>query len=248
MSATNSTPNYDLPQYVATDKPTYLGDFNKAMLDIDTNMKTIENKAVSAESSVATANSNASQALENANQASTKADTAQATATQAQTTATTAKNTADTAQSTATSAQSTANTANETANMNTQTINKMKTWTEPVSIVDSGLSNSLLNCSYNLELKMLSLYGRLNFNRNNPNNIILGTLPEEVRPSTTRTITNGLTPVYPIGQSGDGAGIPADLTINPQGQIVLYNNGVGAPSRLNYGFMQLMLNISDWLD
>ena len=46
MSATNSTPNYDLPQYVATDKPTYLGDFNKAMLDIDTNMKTIDNKAV----------------------------------------------------------------------------------------------------------------------------------------------------------------------------------------------------------
>lgn len=251
MSATNSTPNYDLPQYVATDKPTYLGDFNKAMLDIDTNMKSIDNKASSAESSVATANSNASQALENANQASTKADNAQATATQAQSTATTAKNTADTAQSTATEAQNTANTANETANMNTQNINKMKSWTEPVSIIDSALSSSptsSLNCSYNLEMKLLTLYGRIDFLRYNPNNIILGTLPEEVRPSTTRTILNGLTPVYPIGTSGDGAGIPADLTINPQGQIVLYNNGVGAPSRLNYGFIQLMLNISDWLD
>lgn len=251
MSATNSTPNYDLPQYVATDKPTYLGDFNKAMLDIDTNMKSIDNKASSAESSVATANSNASQALENANQASTKADNAQATATQAQTTATTAKNTADTAQSTATAAQNTANTANETANMNTQNIANMKKWTTPVSIIDSGLNtgnNTYLNCSYNLELKMLNLYGRLDFLRDNPNNIILGTLPEEVRPSAIRTITNGLTPVYPIGQAGDGAGIPADLTINAQGQIVLYNNGVGAPSRLNYGFIQLMLNISDWLD
>lgn len=249
MSATNSTPNYDLPQYVATDKPTYLGDFNKAMLDIDTNMKTIENKAVSAESSVATANSNASQALENANQASTKADTAQATATQAQSTATTAKNTADTAQSTATAAQNTANTANETANMNTQNIANMKKWTTPVSIIDSALSStSFLNCSYNLEMKLLTLYGRIDFLRDNPNNIILGTLPEAVRPSETRTITNGLTPVYPIGTAGDGAGIPADLTINPQGQIVLYNNGVGAPSRLNYGFIQLMLNISDWLD
>ena len=249
MSATNSTPNYDLPQYVATDKPTYLGDFNKAMLDIDTNMKTIENKAVSAESSVTTANSNASQALKNANQASTKADTAQATATQAQTTATTAKNTADTAQSTATTAKNTADTANETANMNTQTIKKIKTWTSPVSIVNSALSSgSTLNCSYNLEMKLLNLYGRLNFLKNNPNNIILGTLPEEVRPSATRTITNGLTPVYPIGESGDGAGIPADLTINTQGQIVLYNNGEGAPTRLNYGFVQLTLNISDWLD
>ena len=115
MSATNSTSNYGLPQYVATDKPTYLGDFNKAMLDIDTNMKSIDNKASSAESAVATANTNASQALENANQASTKADTAQATATQAQTTATTAKNTAENAQSTATQAQTTATQAQSTA-------------------------------------------------------------------------------------------------------------------------------------
>lgn len=248
MSATNSTPNYNLPQYVATDKPTYLGDFNKAMLDIDTNMKSIENKAESAESASTTANSNASQALQNANQAQSTAESAQATASQANTKAETAQSTATSAQSTATSAQSTANTANETANMNSQNINKMKTWTEPVSIIDSAISNSSLNCSYNLELKMLSLYGRLNFERDNPNNIILGTLPEEVRPSTTRTISNGLTPVYPIGDAGNGAGIPADLTINPQGQIVLYNNGVGAPSRLNYGFIQLMLNISDWLD
>lgn len=248
MSASNSTPNYGLPQYVADDKPTYLGDFNKAMLDIDTNMKSIDNKAEGAESGIASVQATANQALENANQASTKADTAQATATQAQTTATTAKNTADTAQSTATEAQNTANTANETANMNTQNITNIKKWTKPVSIINSAIINSSLNCSYNLELRMLSLYGRLNFERDNPNNIILGTLPKAVRPSETRTISNGLTPVYPIGQSGDGAGIPADLTINPQGQIVLYNNGVGAPSRLNYGFVQLMLNISDWLD
>ena len=246
MSSTNTTPNFGLPQYIPTDKPTYLGDFNKAMLDIDTNMKSIENKAVSAESSVATANSNASQALENANQASTKADTAKATATQAQTTATTAKNTADTAKSTADTAKSTADTANSTANMNTNLINNIKKWTKPQNIVDSGLTSSSLNCSYNKELGLLNLYGKFNILRSNPNNIILGTLPEEIRPKNTRTIINGFTPVYPIGSAGDGAGIPADLTINSQGQIVLYNNGVGAPPTLNYGFIQLMLNISDW--
>lgn len=232
MSSTNTTPNYGLPQYIPTDKPTYLGDFNKAMLDIDTNIKTIENKAVSAESSVATANSNASQALENANQASTKADTAQAASTQAQKTATTAKNTADT--------------ANSTANRNTNSINNIKKWTEPQNIVNSEFTGSSLKCSYNKELGLLNLYGKFNILRNNPNNIILGTLPEEIRPTNTRTIINGFTPVYPIGSAGDGAGIPADLTINPQGQIVLYNNGVGAPTTLNYGFIQLMLNISDW--
>lgn len=116
MSATNQTPNYGLPQYVGSDVPSYLGDFNKAMLDIDTAIKGVDNKATSAESSVATANANASEALENAQSASTKADTAQATATQAQTAATQAQSTAETAQSTATTAKNTADTANTTAN------------------------------------------------------------------------------------------------------------------------------------
>lgn len=38
MSYTNHTPNYNLPQYVGTDKPTFLGDFNNAMTTIDTQM------------------------------------------------------------------------------------------------------------------------------------------------------------------------------------------------------------------
>lgn len=248
MSATNSTPNYDLPQYVATDKPTYLGDFNKAMLDIDTNMKTIDNKATSAEGQVSTAVSTANQAIENANQASTKADTAQATATQAQTTATTAKNTADTAQSTATEAQTTATQADTLAQQVQTALNNIKNnWTEAENIIDSALSsNGYLYCSYNKDLNIISLFGRITFNRDNPNNIIIGTLPSEIKPSTERTITNGLTPVYPIGESGDGAGIPADLVVNTQGQIVLYNNNVGAPARINYGFVQLMLNAYEW--
>lgn len=39
MPFTNSTPNYGLPQYIATDKPTYLGDANSAYATIDTRMK-----------------------------------------------------------------------------------------------------------------------------------------------------------------------------------------------------------------
>lgn len=138
MSATNSTPNYGLPQYVADDKPTYLGDFNKAMLDIDTNMKSIDNKAEGAESGIATVQETANQALENANTANTKADTAQATATQAQTTATTAKNTAETAQSTATQAQSTATQAQSTA---TQALAKTNIVFDKVLETDQNIVN-----------------------------------------------------------------------------------------------------------
>lgn len=47
MAYTNKTPNLELPQYVGTDKPTYLVDFNSAMSTIDsavhTNSVNIEN-------------------------------------------------------------------------------------------------------------------------------------------------------------------------------------------------------------
>lgn len=38
MPYTNKTPHYNLPQYIGSDKPTYLGDFNDAMSIIDTNI------------------------------------------------------------------------------------------------------------------------------------------------------------------------------------------------------------------
>lgn len=173
MSATNSTPNYGLPQYVADDKPTYLGDFNKAMLDIDTNMKTIDNKAESAESSVSTAVSTANQALENANTAQSTADTAQSTATSAQSTANTAKTTATSAKSTAETAQSTANTANDNATEALNLLNQFNL-TESVKLTNSNFtaktnvsainSNTGLNIIADETYKVFKLYGKVNVN------------------------------------------------------------------------------------
>ena len=40
MASTNKTPNYNLPQWVATDKP-QMADFNTAMADIDTNINLV---------------------------------------------------------------------------------------------------------------------------------------------------------------------------------------------------------------
>ena len=48
MSSTNKTPNYDLSQYVGTDKPTYLGDYNGDMLKIDEQMKANNDAATGA--------------------------------------------------------------------------------------------------------------------------------------------------------------------------------------------------------
>ena len=54
MSFTNKTPNYDLPQYIATDKPSYLVDANGAYLAIDTAMKANETAAATAQSTADT--------------------------------------------------------------------------------------------------------------------------------------------------------------------------------------------------
>lgn len=52
MPYTNQTPNYGLPQYIATDKPTYLGDANGAYSKLDTQMKANADAAAATQSSV----------------------------------------------------------------------------------------------------------------------------------------------------------------------------------------------------
>lgn len=55
MSHTNSTPNYNLPQFVGTDKPTWLNDVNGAMSAIDTQMKANADSATTAGTKATTA-------------------------------------------------------------------------------------------------------------------------------------------------------------------------------------------------
>lgn len=55
MSSTNKTTNYKLSQYIGTDKPTYLGDYNSDMTKIDTQLKANADSASNAASAAGTA-------------------------------------------------------------------------------------------------------------------------------------------------------------------------------------------------
>lgn len=44
MAFSNKTENYDLPQFIADDTPTWLDDFNKAMQIIDRVLKELADK------------------------------------------------------------------------------------------------------------------------------------------------------------------------------------------------------------
>lgn len=56
MGYTNKTSHYNLPQWIAGDKPSWLGDVNTAMLNIDTAIAGADASATAAESSAAAAN------------------------------------------------------------------------------------------------------------------------------------------------------------------------------------------------
>ena len=135
FASTNKTANYDLPQFVGTDKPTWLGDFNSAMSAIDAGMA--ENKAdiKSMDTRVTSAESSAS----SASQAVTTLTGRVATVESGVSTATT---TANNAQQTATSALNTANTANGKADTNTSDISSLST---RVSTCESNISLFNLN-------------------------------------------------------------------------------------------------------
>ena len=242
MSATNKTTNYDLPQYVSTDVPSYLGDFNSTMLKIDNAIKGVDNKATSAESAVATANANASEALESAQSASTKADTAQATATQAQSTANSANSTAGTAKSTADTAKSTAENAEQTAEQANTNVNSLSSeidnWISSNIKPSSDATVTVSQMNFNKKLKLLNLYGDCDMNSNPQIRKIVGTLPENIRPKTDITIYAGCS----LNFQGSGWQTRA-FKIKSTGEIVMPD--LDASSNITGARWNVMLYTSD---
>lgn len=114
MSSTNKTTHYELSQYVSSDKPTYLSDYNGDMLKIDTAINT----------------------------AKTTADSASTAATNAATAASGAQTTADTAVTNAATAQTTANTAtNNIGTMANLTTSEKNTLVGAINEVDGDIGN-----------------------------------------------------------------------------------------------------------
>lgn len=116
MSHTNSTTNYGLPQWIGSDKPTFLGDFNSAFNTIDGQMKQNSTDAGQAVTTANAANATAIEASDRSITAKNTADTAKDTADAANALATTASNTATVAKNTADAAARTAE-ANNIGNL-----------------------------------------------------------------------------------------------------------------------------------
>ena len=85
MSSTNKTSHYNLPQFIGSDIPTWLGDFNSAMTAIDSGINAAATSASGAATTAAAAASSATSAYNAAAAAQKSADDASAAVTTEQT-------------------------------------------------------------------------------------------------------------------------------------------------------------------
>ena len=88
MASTNKTTHYELSQYIGSDKPTYLGDYNGDMSKIDAQMYVNATNAQLGITNAGTAQDRADSAYSLASSANSTAETASTVATTANTTST----------------------------------------------------------------------------------------------------------------------------------------------------------------
>lgn len=160
MSSTNKTTNYNLSQYIGTDKPTYLGDYNGDMLKIDKQLKANADSASNAASAAGAAQAvaaDASKNVQNLNNSVTanSGDIASLKTKNAQ---------QDSAiQNASNEASSALNKANQNEH-NITDINTRNQWIQGTNIHNTGLPNytkGSWNCSYNRLSGLLNISGQI---------------------------------------------------------------------------------------
>lgn len=211
MASTNKTSNYELSQFLGTDKPAWLSDYNQDMNKIDAQMKVNADTATGADGK-ADANTTAIGTLANLN--------------------TTAKNNLVAAvnevNTTATTAQSTANTANTTANGCRTDLNKfnLTNTSTLTTTVNLGTLDPLTSVRFAVDTtnSIYKLYGRVRIISLNgaTGNLLVKLGDTSLRPSSAYMINNAAT-IYLVNTNGAYTAIGSrDIKINTDGSVYVY--------------------------
>lgn len=246
MSSTNKTTNYNLSQYIGTDKPTYLGDYNSDMTKIDAGIKSAADSASTASSVAGTAQAKAEQASQDVASMNENLSDLSGNVTELQSTTKNLSTQVLTASTTAQSALTTANQANVNANNALQQLDKLGwTGTQQVNNLMSGLTfypNTPIQVSYNEGLGMVNLFGGASASGgiNITTSSVLFQLPSSIpRPKTQRTLPFCGFYYRSGGQEMRALSLVIDTSGNVRCQYAL--NGI-----TDIGFNN-MIRISDWL-
>ncbi|UWG09310.1 MAG: hypothetical protein [Bacteriophage sp.] len=242
MSSTNKTTNYKLSQYIGTDKPTYLGDYNGDMLKIDNQMKVNADSASNATSAAGAAQAVADQASKDV-----KALNDSVTANSADIAILKTK---DAQQDVSIqNAKNTASSALNKSNQNEQNITDINTnnqWIQGINIHNTGLPNytkGSWNCSYNKFSQLLNISGQIELSQGSTiaGGTRLGTIPDNIMKMIASTGDRKIWSSLYVTRSDQTLEIQ-NLTIEQDGKISL-------PYTLNnvmYLNVQLTLNTSTW--
>lgn len=242
MSSTNKTTNYKLSQYIGTDKPTYLGDYNSDMLKIDTQLKANADSASNAVSKAGAAQAvaaNASKNVQSLNDSVTanSADIASLKTKNAQ------------QDSSIQNASNTASSALNKANQNEQNITDINTrnqWVQGTNIHNTGLPNyssGSWNCSYNKFSGLLNIVGQIEFSQGSTisSSTRFATIPDNImkmiQSSGDRTIWSSL-----FVTRADGSLEVNNIIMDQTGKM--YTKGT--LNNVTYMNIQATLNTSTW--
>lgn len=240
MASTNKTSNYELSQFLGTDKPAWLSDYNSDMSKIDTQMKANADAATAAGGSATSAN--------------TAIGTLSSLTTDDKTSVVAAINEvdghADTAQSTANTASTAAETATAKANQALAGIanfNLSSAGTVSVSGANMNTGFTTLNIAKNSDGSLCKIYGEIR---------------SSYQGSTTTTFTSGDTGLRPesaitiqgcmIRETKTNDGLSAtyyqSFTINTDGTITWENASAGTVTNLRWYFMASLIFVKDFGD
>ena len=227
MASTNKTTNYNLSQYVGSDKPTYLGDYNGDMQKIDARMKTNADGFAGAQSLAQTAKDTADLAETHAQTALTNAGTAQNTATNALTKAT----------------------ANET-DLTKFNLYDNTEYTSEILVTNGTATSKRINVITNSDGSMAKIYGNIAINGVIDNNSpVKFTIPNtKLRPDENISIRgNALLLLYNLQGSLVGTGMPT-VNIDTQGNIEVSTNPASTVNLYSYVLFNSLLYIKDFGD
>lgn len=215
MSHTNTTANYNLPQFIGTDKPSWLTDVNGAMTSIDTQMK------ANADANTTTAG--------NVTSLTERVTTAEGNITTLGSQLSTTANVASSASTTATNANTKANALEAYFNINTFS-------DLTVSANRGTISNSKMKSAINASGSFGKVYGIVDINGAGGTSPLVITLSDTgMRPATAITINSGaMFTVY------DSRGFRymevADMTISTNGTVT-----ISIPVQADYTIVRCMI-------
>lgn len=217
MASTNKTTNYELSQFLGTDKPAWLADYNQDMSKIDTQMKANADAATAAAGSANTANASIG--------------TLSSLTTTAKTDVVSAINEVD---ATANTAQGTANSAAATAAANTTLINNLddylnlNNFTTPTINYTNATTigtSTKIECAANSNGSLGKVYGQIRVRSTGTTFTI--TFPTPLRPSETITLNGIVTHFYndiDAGGTDTWTPVPKSITIATDGTATFTDN------------------------